>query len=33
MAFENLQPFRDEILALRHPGPNQKTLTEVAEYL
>jgi hypothetical protein len=33
MAYVNLEPYRDEILALRKPGPNQKTLTEVAEHL
>lgn len=33
MAFENLEPFRSEILALRAPGPHQKTLLEIADYL
>ena len=33
MAFENLEPFRDEILALRRPGPGQKKLHELAEHL
>lgn len=33
MAFENLQPYRDDILALRRPGPGQKTLIEIADYL
>lgn len=33
MAFENLEPFRTEILALRAPGPSQKTLLEICDYL
>ncbi|MBA4131672.1 MAG: hypothetical protein C0519_09630 [Hyphomicrobium sp.] len=33
MAFENLDPFRSEILALRAPGPHQKTLLEITDYL
>jgi hypothetical protein len=33
MAFENLEPYRDEILALRRPGPGQKTLLEIADHL
>jgi hypothetical protein len=33
MAFENLEPYRDDILALRRPGPGQKTLTELADHL
>lgn len=33
MAFENLEPYRDEILALRRPGPGQKTLTDLADHL
>lgn len=33
MAFENLEPFRDEILALRRPGPAQKTLSEICDHL
>ncbi len=33
MAFENLEPFRDEILALRRPGPHQKKLSEIADHL
>lgn len=33
MAFENLEPFRDEILALRRPGPGQKTLAEICDHL
>lgn len=33
MAFELLEPFRDEILALRRPGPGQKTLSELADHL
>lgn len=33
MAFENLEPFRDEILALRRPGPGQKTLVEICDHL
>ena len=33
MAFENLEPFKDEIIALRQPGPHRKTLQEVCEIL
>lgn len=33
MAFENLEPFRDEILALRRAGPSQKTLSEICDHL
>ncbi len=33
MAFENLEPFRDEVLALRRPGPAQKTLSEICDHL
>ncbi len=33
MAFENLEPFRAEILALRTPGPSQKTLLEICDHL
>jgi len=33
MAYENLEPFREDILALRRPGPHQKTLIEVCDYL
>ncbi len=33
MAFENLEPFKDEIIALRQPGPHRKTLQEVCESL
>lgn len=32
-AFENLEPYRDEILALKRPGPGQKTLLEIADHL
>lgn len=33
MAFENLLPYRDEIIALRRPGPGQKTLVDVSDWL
>jgi len=33
MAYENLEPFREDILALRRPGPSQKTLNEICDYL
>lgn len=33
MAYENLEPYRDDILALRRPGPAQKTLNEVCDFL
>lgn len=33
MAFENIEPFRDDILAWRKPGPTQKTLNEVCDLL
>lgn len=33
MAFENLEPFKDEIIALRQPGPHRKTLQDVCEIL
>jgi len=33
MAFENLEPFKDQIIALRQPGPHRKTLQEVCEIL
>ena len=33
MAFENLEPYRDEIISLRRPGANQKKLKEVVGIL
>lgn len=33
MAFENLKPYQDEIVRLRQPGADQKTLHQVVEYL
>lgn len=33
MAFENLAPYRDEIVSLRRPGANQKKLYEVCDIL
>lgn len=32
-AFENLEPYRDEILALRRRGPGEKTLSGIADHL
>jgi hypothetical protein len=33
MAYENLEPYRDEILKLRRPGPDRKTLQDICDLL